>query len=197
MQSSLYVALSAQMALQRRLDTIANNVANVSTAGFRAEEVKFETAVSPNTPEPVAFAKLGEPQISRKAGEVVKTGNAFDVAVKGDAWLAIQTEAGAAYTRDGRFRMTATGDLQTLNGYPVLDVGGAPIQLDARGSEPAIANDGMISQSGRQVGALGLFVLEDGAKLTRFENSAVIPDKPAIPVLDLATERRLLCGFSR
>jgi flagellar basal-body rod protein FlgF len=186
MQSSLYVALSAQIAMLKRLDSIANNVANAQTAGFRAEEVKFESLISQPGLEPTAFASPGDTYLSRKAGEIVKTGNPFDVAVTGDGWLAIQAPAGTAYTRDGRMRMLPTGDLETLNGYPVLDVGGAPVQLDPSAGEPSIAPDGTITQGGRQIGALGLFTIPEDAALTRFENSGVIPSVPAEPALDFA-----------
>ena len=105
METSLYVALSAQMALQKRLDTIANNVANASTAGFRAEEVKFETYLSNASPDPIAFATEGKTYLSRQSGELVRTDNLLDVAVSGDAWMAIQTPAGRVYTRDGRLQL--------------------------------------------------------------------------------------------
>ncbi|HXF55694.1 MAG TPA: flagellar basal-body rod protein FlgF [Hyphomicrobiaceae bacterium] len=186
MQSNLYVSLSAQMALQKRLETIANNVANASTAGFRAEEVKFETLLSELSLDPVSYASPGTPYLSRRSGEIVKTDNLFDVAVEGDAWLAIGTPAGTVYTRDGRFQMAQTGELQTLNGYPVLDVGGAPILLDPNAGPPRIARDGMITQNNNQVGALGLFTIDEKANLSRFENSGVIPDVPATPALDFA-----------
>src|SRR6478735_370031 len=105
MQNGIYVALSAQMALQKRLDTIANNVANSGTAGYRAEEVKFETFLSQAGSNPIAFASAGDSYISRQAGELVQTENPLDVAVRGDAWLSIQTPSGPVYTRDGRMRM--------------------------------------------------------------------------------------------
>jgi flagellar basal-body rod protein FlgF len=99
MSSNVYVGLSAQISLQRRLETIANNVANASTAGFRAEEVKFESVLSRVNPDPVSYASAGKPYLSRKSGEIVRTDNLFDVAVQGDAWLAIQTPGGTVYTR--------------------------------------------------------------------------------------------------
>jgi flagellar basal-body rod protein FlgF len=104
--------------------------------------------------------------------------------LNGDAWLSIQTPAGNVYTRDGRMRMLPTGELQTLNGYPILDVGGAPMLLSASAGEPQIARDGTITQGNRQIGALGLFTIPSEAKLTRFDNSGVIPDLPAAPALD-------------
>jgi flagellar basal-body rod protein FlgF len=177
MQSSLYVSLSAQIALLQRLESISNNVANASTAGFRAEEIKFEQLISNSTPEPTAFVSPGITYLSRQSGEHVKTDNPLDVAVKGDAWLSIQTPAGAVYTRDGRMKMTATGELQTLTGYQVLDVGGSPVQLNPNSGMPVIAPDGAISQGNRQIGAIGLFTIPETATLARFENSGVIPSQ--------------------
>ena len=75
MQSNFYVGLSAQISLQRRLETIANNVANASTAGFRAEEVKFEHLLSRVSADPVAYATSGQTYLSRKSGELVRTDN--------------------------------------------------------------------------------------------------------------------------
>lgn len=187
MQVNLYVGLSAQVALQKRMETIAHNVANASTAGFRAEEVKFETMLSRTATEPVGYAATGQTYLSRKAGELMRTDNLFDVAVEGDAWLAIQTPGAQVYTRDGRMRMTPTGELQTLNGYPVLDAGGAGLLLDPNGGPPRIARDGTVFQNNRQIGAIGLFKIDDKANLKRFENSGVIPDRPATPVLDFGT----------
>jgi flagellar basal-body rod protein FlgF len=186
MQSGLYVSLSGQIALMRRLDSIANNVANASTAGYRAEEIKFEQFISDKTREPTAFASPGDTYLSRQGGEIIKTDDPFDVAVNGDAWLAFQSQAGTIYTRDGRIRMTAEGQLQTVNGYPLLDVGGAPLQLDPGGGPPTIARDGTITQGANQVGALGLFTIPEQARLQRYENSGVVPDQAAQPALDFS-----------
>ena len=186
MQPGLYVSLSGQLALMRRLDSIANNVANTNTAGFRAEKINFEELVSPKTREPTSFASPGDTYISREGGDLVKTDDPYDVAVNGDAWFAIQTPVGAVYTRDGRMRMTPEGELQTLNGYPILDVGGAPIQLDPNGGTPNVARDGTITQGANQAGALGLFTIPEQARLSRYENSGVIPDQAAQPALDFS-----------
>jgi flagellar basal-body rod protein FlgF len=167
MQSTLYVALSAQVALQDRLDTIAQNVANGNTAGYRGTEVKFDTVLSDLSTDPVAFVSSSS-QVTRLApGALVKTGNPLDVAVKGDGWLSVGTPQGPVYTRDGRMQMTASGALVTLSGTPVLDAGGTPIQLDQSAGQPEIAPDGTISQGGKRTGILGLFSLPSNAKLTR------------------------------
>jgi flagellar basal-body rod protein FlgF len=194
MQSGLYVALSGQVALERRLQTIATNVANMNTAGYRADGVSFEALLAKTGSSTVAFADKGTDFISRRMGGVSKTENPLDVAVQGDAWLAIKTPAGTAYTRDGRMTVNESGELTTLNGYSVLDAGGAAILVDPSAGAPDIARDGMISQKGTQVGALGLFTIDDDAKLTRYDNSGVIPDKPANAVLDF-TANGVVQGF--
>jgi len=123
MQSTLYVALSAQLALQERLDTIAQNVANGTTAGYRANEVKFESVLSNTNGAPVAFVSSGSHPIRRTAAELVKTGNPLDVAIKVDGWLSVPSAQGLIYTRDGRMQMNAAGSLVTLSGAPILDAG--------------------------------------------------------------------------
>jgi flagellar basal-body rod protein FlgF len=185
MTSSVYVSLSAQMALERRLATVANNVANMNTPGFRAEEIRFEAILSRAGGDDVAFASGGETYTSRQAGAITHTGNPLDVAVDGDGWLALATPSGVVNTRDGRLQMSDSGELKSVAGYPVLDPGGAAIVLDPAGGDITIAPDGSISQGGKQVGALGLFAIPEGAKLTRFENSGVIPSEPAQPVEDM------------
>ena len=186
MQPSLYVALSGQIALQRRLETIAHNVSNVSTAGFRSEEVKFSSILSRVPPDPAHFATSKGTYISRRAGELVQTQDPFDVAIRGDAWMAIDINGQQAYTRDGRLRMSPTGDLLTVEGHPILDVGGAAITIDPNGGPPAIAADGAINQGGRQLGVIGLFTIPEEARLTYAGNSSVIPSVEAEPALDFA-----------
>jgi flagellar basal-body rod protein FlgF len=186
MQSGLYVTLSAEVALEKRLTTVASNVANMNTAGYRADGVSFAALLS-QADKPVAFVSPGDTYVSRRTGDMIRTDNPLDVAVQGDAWLAIQTPQGTAYTRDGRMRILASGELQTLDGNPVLDAGGSSMIIDPTAGAPQIAGDGMMTQGGRQIGALGLFSIDGTAKLTRASNSSVIPDRPAAAVLDFGS----------
>ncbi|MBB3017311.1 flagellar basal-body rod protein FlgF [Microvirga lupini] len=187
MQSSLYVSLSAQVAMEKRLSTIANNVANINTGGFRADEVKFEEILSMAAKENVSFASSGQNFVSRRTGPVIKTDNPLDVAIQGEAWFAFNGPNGAVYTRDGRFKMNENGDLLTVEGFQVLDAGGAPIALDPMAGTPTIGRDGTINQGDNQVGAIGLFNLSSNAKLTRYGNSGVISNIPGDVVQDFNT----------
>lgn len=184
MQSGLYVTLSGQVALERRMTTIATNVANLGVAGYRGEEINFKTVLSKTGATSVGFASVGESFISRAKGVITKTGNPLDVAVHGEGWLGLQTPAGTVYTRDGRMTMQADGTLVSVDGYPVLDAGNSSILLNPDAGPITIAKDGMITQANGQIGAIGLFSIDQEAKLKRYDNSGVIPDRAATPVLD-------------
>jgi flagellar basal-body rod protein FlgF len=188
MQSALYVGLSAQVALEKRLQTIANNVANVNTSGFRTDVVKFETVLSRAGATPVAFSSPGNNIISREAGNVTETGNPLDVAVVGQGFVAFAGPNGTVYTRDGRLQIAPNGDLQTLTGFPVVDSGGAQITVDPNGGPLSIARNGAITQDGNEVGTLGLFNIPAEANLDRHGNSGVIPDRPATAIVDFTRD---------
>ncbi len=184
MQEGLYVALSAQVALEKRLNTIADNVANSSTVGFRATGVRFEDVVSGLGDDAVSFASSGDTYISNIKGSLRETGNPFDFAIQGDAWFSIETPVGTVMTRDGRFTMTDEGQLVTIEGYPVLDAGGAPIQLDPRNGAPDAGADGTLRQGGNLVAALGLYDFDPGANFVRFGNCGLVPAGEPDPVVD-------------
>lgn len=186
MESALYVALSAQVALSNRLETVSRNVSNMNTAGYRADEIKFSELISDAAKDPVSFASQGTEFISRQGGAIEKTDNPLDLAIDGDAWFALRTPQGVIYTRDGRMKIDQDGMLRSVNGHDVLDAGGLPIQLDPEGGPPLIDQSGEIRQGEDLAGAVGLFLIDDEAKLVRQENSGVVPDIPAIPVQEFS-----------
>ena len=179
MQDGLYVALSAQIALEKRLTTIADNVANMSTVGFRATEVKFEDVVTGVGQNSIAFTSPGDTYLSQKAGGLRETQSPFDFAIQGDAWFGIDTPAGTVMTRDGRFTMTDTGQFVTHEGYAVLDAGGAPIQLDPLNGAPAVGRDGIIRQNGQLVGLDRPVQFQSGAELQPLRQFGRHPAGPA------------------
>jgi flagellar basal-body rod protein FlgF len=194
MQDSLYVALSSQIALERRLSTIADNVANAGTVGFRATQIKFEDVLTGSGPNATAFVSTGNTYLSQAKGGFRQTDNPLDFAVRGDAWFAISTPAGQVMTRDGRFSMLQTGQIVSIEGYPVLDASGTELQLDPAAGAPVVSADGFIRQNGQQVGAFGLFQFDPGDNFTRFDNSGVVADGTQQPVVD-SRDTGVLQGF--
>ncbi len=187
MQSGIYVSLSSQMALERRLTTIADNMANVNTTGFRGTEVKFNQVLS-NTDNKlgtkVAFVTQGNDYLSTESGELQNTGSPFDFAVKGDAWFAINTPAGTVLTHDGRFSMTSTGALVSSRGFPVLDPNGGQIQLNPQGGEPTVTSSGEILQNNKQMGTIGLYTADLDKGFVRYSNSGIIASQAPQAIVD-------------
>lgn len=184
MQAGLYVAISSQMALERRMNTLADNVANANTTGFRATEIKFHEVVSDTREAKVAFVSEGKEYLNTNNGGLKQTGNDLDFAIRGEAWFAIETPAGQVLTRDGRFSLTEAGDLVTVRGYPVLDGGGGPIQVDGNAGPLKLSSDGVLFQNGNAVAQLGIFDADLSRGFVRHDNSGIIPQLAPQPVVD-------------
>lgn len=183
MQSSIFVSTAAQRVAQTQLVTIANNIANANTVGFRAESVDFKSLVSKAGSEPVHFPTVSKIHSSDTQGTLTETGNPLDVALSGEGWFAIQTPAGTAYTRDGRMVMSPFGELRSVNGYPILDAGNAPIQINPNGPTPIVAPDGRITQNGAQIANIGVFELDQSNFTSRYENSSYFSKTPGVPIV--------------
>lgn len=184
MQGHIYVGLSAQRALLKRLDTLAQNLANISTVGYRAEEVTFASLLSQSGEGGTKFVSPGESYTSLRHGGLTQTSNPLDVAISGEGWLATQGPDGRVLSRDGRLKMSASGELLTVTGSPVLDPGGAPIRIEPNAGPPTITREGKIIQNGRHVASIGIFVVDPEAKITRVSNSSIATDRPPVAQLD-------------
>lgn len=195
METISYVALSGQVALERRMAALANNVANAGTVGYRGEGFHVGTWLDRTSRLPTAFAADGDAHVMTGSGGLVRTGNPLDVAIQGQAFLAVQTPDGVVYTRDGRMQMLPTGELVSLNGYPVLDPGGAPLVANPAAGPPEIGRDGMINQDGRRVGAIGLFAVDMQSGYRRYENSGFIPAATPEPIVSF-TQDGVVQGFT-
>ena len=167
MDNALYVGLSRQMTLQRSLDIVANNIANMDTAGFKVEALSVRTnPIAPPASAGHSFTPVKyvlDDGVARDfgQGELQTTSSPYDVAIQGNGFLTVQTANGNRYTRDGRLSLDAQNQIVDKAGDPVLSTSGAPVAIDPTKSAPVIAKDGTISQAGpngqvTQVGKLGL-----------------------------------------
>jgi flagellar basal-body rod protein FlgF len=145
MDRLIYLSMSGAKATMQRQDTLANNLANVSTVGFRAELQAFRAVpVQGSGASTRVYALESTPGYDASAGNVTATGRPLDVAMKGNAWLTVQGLDGTeAYTRAGALDVSADGTLVTRNGLTVLGDGG-PIQVPPN-SEVHIGADGSVS----------------------------------------------------
>lgn len=150
MDRMIYVSMSGAKATMQRQDVLANNLANASTVGFRAELQAFRSVpVNGDGASTRVYSLETTPSHDDSAGPIQVTGRALDVAMRGNAWLAVQALDGTeAYTRAGALEVTAEGRLVGAGGLTVLGDGG-PIELppDAR---PSIGADGTVSATDAQ-----------------------------------------------
>ena len=184
MDAAGYVALGRQSGLMREMQTVANNIANVSTIGFRREGVVFSEFIDRLENEPsISMAFATGKLVDLSQGGVEMTGGSFDFAIQGDGFFQIQTPAGNRLTRAGAFTPDPNGLLVTEEGYNLLDAGGAPVFVPP-GAKIAVGSDGTLSADGAAVGQIGLWQPVDPLKLsyvggTLFDGGALQPAEGA------------------
>lgn len=152
MENTLLIGLSRQMTLERQIDVISNNVANVNTNGFKADKSLFQEYLMP-----VAHADnfVGRDRVfsyvqdratwrDLSAGSTENTGNPLDIAIDGNAYLAVQTPAGERYTRNGSLQINAQGQLTTVDGNLVLGSNG-PIVFQQNDRNIVISPEGTVT----------------------------------------------------
>lgn len=187
MNSGYYAACSGLRAQSQALELMANNLANVNTNGYLGEQPTFRSlmasprAVTTNLVQRTInqFSTLGDTQTDLSSGNLQKTDGPFDLAIEGRGFFAVQTKAGTAYTRNGSFQVSPTGQLLTASGDAVLGEQG-PITVPA--GAPSISGDGTLSVNGAVAGKLRVVELADDAMVTPLGNSLYsVPDTSVGP----------------
>jgi flagellar basal-body rod protein FlgF len=194
MDKALYTIMTGAGATLRAQATVANNLANVNTVGFKAERVGTEPFQVPGQGLATRIdAVQRAPGFDASPGPVITTGNELDIALHPGVWLAVQARDGTqAYTRSGELRLTANGQLTTASGLPVLGDNG-PVAIPPN-AKLDIAGDGTISiqplgqgpETVATVGRLGLFRAEQPNTLKRREDGLMQSDPPLPPAAGTA-----------
>jgi flagellar basal-body rod protein FlgF len=152
MDNALLIGLSRQVVLGRELEVVANNLANMNTVGYKADNSLFEQFMMPEASadafptgsRDLAYVQDRASWHNLDAGPLQRTGNPLDVAIDGNAFLVVQTAAGQRYTRNGALQIRADGTLVTSAGDPVVGNGG-PIQFQTTDHDISIGEDGTIT----------------------------------------------------
>jgi flagellar basal-body rod protein FlgF len=160
MPFGLYISAEGANVQSQRLDVIANNLANVDTVGFKKDLAVFQARYAEAIEEGLVPPNTGA--IENEGGGVMtvqtvtdfshgplqRTGRTLDMAVQGDGFFAVQKDGETLLTRAGNFKLTEQGALTTAQGYPVLNVEGAPIVIDQSNGPWQLTSDGTIRQQG-------------------------------------------------
>ncbi|MES2143807.1 MAG: flagellar hook-basal body complex protein [Pseudomonadota bacterium] len=186
MEAAGYTTLTRQSGLMREMQTVANNIANISTTGFRREGVIFSEYVRQMEGDPsLSMARASGRQIDLSQAGLSQTGGTFDLAIQGDGFFLIETPQGERLTRAGSFTPSPEGELVTMDGNRLLDAGGAPVFVPPGARSVAIGKDGTMSADGTPVAQIGLWQPTDPNSLrhqsgTLFSASGVEPAQAGV-----------------
>lgn len=187
MHSGYYAACAGLQAQSQALELVANNLANINTTGYRAQQALFRSLLSDaiaGSTDPLNravndFSVLGGSQTDLSAGNLERTGNSLDLAIEGRGFFAVQSQAGTVYTRNGNFQISPKGQLTTAAGDLVLGEQG-PIAVP--GGAISIGPDGTLTSEGAVAGKLRIVEFAAGTALVPLGKSYYsVPQKQARP----------------
>lgn len=174
MENAQLISLSRQIALQRQMDVVANNMANINTTGFKSENMLFQDYLMPKAQDneftgpdrDLHYTEDWSTIHDMSTGSIEQTGNPLDVALSGEGFLTVQTPNGPRYSRNGSLQIDSSGTLVDLAGNPVLGTSG-PIKFDSADTNIAINKDGTVSTSQGSKGKLAVVEFTDPQVLAR------------------------------
>lgn len=173
MDSSIYIALSRQMAQFEDMTMTANNIANVNTPGYSAQKMVFSQYLIDNgqTGKKDAYANTPSSYRDTTTGSINSTGNPLDLAISGPGYFQVETPLGKRFTKAGNFQLDATGILVNSSGYPVLGADGGQITVPPGTRKIEINGAGQLAADGRTIGQVGVVEFQNEQALNRLGNS--------------------------
>jgi flagellar basal-body rod protein FlgF len=188
MSGTIYKAGAGAILQQIRLDAYANNLANVNTTGFKADEPVFRfdapeisSDSADNTHILSPYALPLEYVTNFESGPLRQTGSPLDVAIVGKGFLEVQTPDGPQYTRNGGLSINADGMLSNADGWPVMGQGGT---INIEGSRVDINEEGQVSVDGNVVDVLKVVDFNDPSVLKKAGNSLFKDDSAGSALMD-------------
>lgn len=172
MENTGYIALSRQSVLRRKMDIIANNLANMTTPAFKGEDMMFvEHLKKTGNNDRVSLVQDLALLRNLNAGPMSKTDNPLDLAINGDGYFAVETPDGERYTRNGTFQLNQDGQIVTTQGDLVLGIDGNAITIPPNEPHISVARDGSISAGETLIGRIQIVGFENEQELEKLSNS--------------------------
>ena len=166
MENTSLITLSRAAALQRQMQVVANNIANMNTTGFKGESPLFiEYVEHPQKDETYSMVQDYATLRDTTSGAISQTGNPLDLALEGDAYFAVSTLDGVRYTRSGNFSMNDQRELVNASGLPVMDDTGNVMTIPASAEDIRINPQGIVSTNLGTVGQIQLATFKDEQKM--------------------------------
>jgi len=196
MENSLYIGLSGQIALQENMNIIANNVANMSTPGFRGQNMIFEEFIEkPRGMEEDMTLVLDYGQYqTTDPGPIKQTGSPLDIALVGPGFLGVQTAEGVQYTRAGNMSINPEGVLTNARGQPMANIGGGEIIIPQDAREIRIDDNGVISTDQGEISQLMIMEFDNQQILDPAGNGLYRTEDPGVQATRTVVQQGSLEG---
>ena len=163
MINGVFSTFSGKAAAERRLEIVANNMANALTPGFKASRPVYNGSTMDGDVQPdqlqQTYVNIPDTYVHFSDGPLIATGNTFDLAINGSGFFVVSTPNGDMYTRDGQFTLSADKKLVTMDGYPVMGQNGG--EMTVEGKDVKIEADGSIFTDGTLVDRLKVVDFSD------------------------------------
>lgn len=190
MDNATYALASKQIATYMNLDVIANNVANVNTDGFKADQMLFKQLMYKDANDRTSLPVGHTTATNFEEGPAKATGRMLDVAISGPGFFIVRTPLGDRYTRSGSLKVSRDGTLVTAQGYSVLSFDGQEIVFDEADSDPTIGEDGKVRVGTEERGEIGLVEFENTKLLKKLGNGLFMSSQDGTK----ATKSRIMQG---
>jgi flagellar basal-body rod protein FlgF len=177
MENTSYAALSRQQVLKSKMQLIANNIANVSTPGYRGQNMVFKEYLSkPDAKLPGMSMVLNYGQYQNTdTGTIRQTGNPLDIALNGPGYFGVTGPGNMeGYSKSGNLQISPEGELVTAVGYPVQGEGGGPINIPDDATNIRIAKDGTISSDDGELGKIKIVEFSNEQDLRPMSNGLYV-----------------------
>jgi flagellar basal-body rod protein FlgF len=158
MENSTYIALSGQTAREHQMEVLANNIANLSTPGFKGEKMMFQEYLTKpaDGSDPSSYVVSQGNSRDMSQGNLTHTGNPLDVALNGDGFMTVTTPSGNQYTRNGHLQIDSQGEIVTSAGFVVQGDGGSPIVIPSGAASITIGKDGTVATEKQTIGKIAV-----------------------------------------
>ncbi len=195
METPLYISLARMNTLRRQMDVVANNVANISTTGFKAQRMQFVEFLERASPEerysmPIDLVTTRD----QRAGPLVPTNNPLDIALQGEGYLVVSSLNGDRYTRSGALQIGPNRQLVDGNGLPVQGEGGQPLTIPAAAVQVTISPSGEVSTEQGPVGKIRTVRFDSDLSLEELGGGLYATDQQPRPSTELTLTQGMLEG---
>lgn len=178
METTMYLAIARQAVLRREMESVAHNIANAGTTGYKSQAPLFKEVLSKTGPTEYISTVLDQGLMTNTSdGPLKNTDSNFDFGIRGAGFFAVMTPGGERYTRNGNFKLDSNSRLVTQNDNGVLGADNRPITIPPNAGEIRVSGDGTILAGTQVVGQMKVVGFANDRLLKRGPNSLLIANE--------------------